>query len=245
YTSALVPVLKNKGVRVISLDVGYGDGDYYKQMTAWSRESEAIVPVCAFKTKDNTWNCNGSTAENRCCLGDSSSAPVTINGIKNQCILKYTGQQSSVNEYIVRGVDALVKYGAYNVTTKIRGNVMDNNKNTSCFIDKIVAKEYIAPPKEPEKSCNPEAIPTQFSASYNDGFTNFATGTSTAGVAGAKLTFTVYAKNNGCYPQGEEAKVFTAYIDVYNPTTGLLFDTQLVSIIVPAKEADSGGEISG
>ena len=244
YTSALIPVLKNKGVRVISLDVGYGDGDGYKQMTAWSRESEAVVPVCAFKTSDNKWNCNGTTTADRCCLGDSDSAPVTVNGVQKQCILKYTGQQASVNEYIVRGVDALVKYGTYNVTTKIRGNVMDNNKNTSCFIDKIVAKAYVPPVNEPEKSCNPEAKATKFSSPYEDGFTNFATGTSTAGVPGAKLLFTVYAKNNGCYPQSDEVKVFTAYIDVYNPTTGLLFDTQLVSIIVPAKEAGAGGEIS-
>ncbi|MBQ9396585.1 MAG: hypothetical protein IJU23_13860, partial [Proteobacteria bacterium] len=240
YTVDLIPVLKSTGMRVIGLGTN-SSADSYKQMTAWARESNAVVPVCAFKTGKTSWSCG----ENKCCLGTSATSPVTVNGVANQCILTYTGTASNVNNYIVQGVDALVKYGTYNVTTKIRGNVMDNNKNTSCFIDKIVAKQYLAPANEPEASCNPVAKPTKFSSSYEDGFTNFATGTSTAGVTGARLTFTVYAKNDGCYPQGDEAKVFTAYIDVFNPTTGLLFDTQLVSIIVPAKEADSGGEISG
>ena len=239
YTVDLIPVLKSTGMRVIGLGTN-SSADNYKQMTAWARESNAVVPVCAFKTGSTTWSCG----TNKCCLGSSASDPVTVNGVANQCILNYTGTASAVNTYIVQGVDALVKYGTYNVTTKIRGNVMDNNKNTSCFIDKIVAKAYIAPTKEPEKSCNPVAKATKFSSAYEDGFTNFATGTSKAGVTGAQLTFTVYAKNDGCYPQGDEAKVFTAYIDVYNPTTGLLFDTQLVSIIVPAKEASDGGEIS-
>ena len=136
--------------------------------------------------------------------------------------------------YITQGVDALVKYGTYEVSTKIRGNTMDNGKNTSCFVKRVVAKGYIAPPAEPEKSCNPVAVPSKVGgATYNNGFTNFATGTSSTSKQGAQLTFTVEAQNDNCFVPVETTQVFTAYIDVYNPTTGLLFDTQPVAIVVP------------
>ena len=227
YTNVLLPVLKNKGIRVITLDVGSADS--YSQMTTWARESNAVVPVCAFKTGASTWSCG----TNMCCLG-SSSSPVTVNGKANQCILKYTGSQSAVATYITQGVDALVKYGTYEVSTKIRGNTMDNGKNTSCFVKRVVAKGYIAPPAEPEKSCNPVAVPSKVGgATYNNGFTNFATGTSSTSKQGAQLTFTVEAQNDNCFVPVETTQVFTAYIDVYNPTTGLLFDTQPVAIVVP------------
>ncbi|MGN1073093.1 MAG: hypothetical protein ACI4VB_10385 [Bradymonadia bacterium] len=228
YSDVLIPKLKSTGARVISLNVG-SSGDDYKQMTVWSRESNAVVPVCAFKTGASTWSCG----TNMCCLG-SSSSPVTVNGKANQCILKYTGSQSAVATYITQGVDALVKYGTYEVSTKIRGNTMDNGKNTSCFVKRVVAKGYIAPPAEPEKSCNPVAVPSKVGgATYNNGFTNFATGTSSTSKQGAQLTFTVEAQNDNCFVPVETTQVFTAYIDVYNPTTGLLFDTQPVAIVVP------------
>lgn len=139
-----------------------------------------------------------------------------------------------MSETLIDGIDALVKYGTYEVSTSIRGEAIGNGKNTSCFIDYIEATGYEAPPAEPEKSCNPTATPAKIKATgYNDGFKNFATGTSSADKEGAKLKFKVHAKNDGCYVPGTETKVFTAYIDVYNPTTGLLFDTQQVAIVVP------------
>lgn len=227
YTEHIVPKFKSTGTRVIGLNVGGANS--FDQMTVWSRESNAVVPVCAFRNNQNNWICG----ENKCCLG-SSSNPVVVNGEKNRCILVYTGSHDNVNTYVTQGVDALVKYGTYDVSTKIRGEAIGNGKNTSCFIDKIVATQYVAPPQEPEKSCNPIATPAKIkSGSYNDGFRNFATGTSSATRAGAQLKFRVYASNNNCYKPGTETKVFTAHIDVYNPTTGLLFDTQDVAIVVP------------
>ena len=172
--------------------------------------------------------------ENTCCLGELTPTAIQVGGKNKQCILMYTGKYYNVDTYITQGVDALVKYGTYDVSTKIRGDKLPNGKNTSCFIDKIVATQYVAPPQEPEKSCNPLATPAKIkSGSYNDGFRNFATGTSSATRAGAQLKFRVYASNNNCYKPGTETKVFAAHIDVYNPTTGLLFDTQDVAIVVP------------
>jgi hypothetical protein len=240
YTKDLIPQLKSHGVRIIPLNVGYSEGDDYNQMTVWARESNAIVPVCAFKTSATTWGCGAD----KCCLGASASNPVTVTvdgkTRTKQCILKFTGEQSSVANYITQGVDALVKYGTYEVSTKIRGDALSGGKTTACFIDRIEAKEYIPPKNEPEKTCNPIAVKdkvkdlgTGTKPSYYNGFTNFAPGTSRVGVEGANLTFTVYAKNNDCVKQTTTTQVFKAYIDVVNPTTGLLFGTQMVSIVVP------------
>ena len=229
YTEHIVPKLKSTGTRIISLNFGYAAGDMYKQMTAWSRESNAVVPVCAFKTDASTWMCG----ENKCCLGSSAADPETVNGAANQCILKYTGAQNSVADYITQGVGALVKYGTFEAAAKVRGETMDNGKDTSCFIDYIEAYEYVAPTAAYEASCVPAAAPAMIqSESYNDGFKNFAIG-STANNQGAKLRFKVHAKNDGCYESSKETKAFLAYIDVYDPITGLVFDTQHVTVTVP------------
>jgi hypothetical protein len=60
-------------------------------------------------------------------------------------------------------------------------------------------------------------------------------GTSDPNREGAKLHFTVYAQNDNCVPATEEAQIFRAYIDVINPTTGLVFGKRQVSIIVPGE----------
>ena len=237
YTDDLVPVLKSTGVRVISLNVG--TGNKYNQMTTWSRESNAIVPACAFKTAENTWKCGTNTQANMCCLG-SAKAAETVNGKANQCILVYNGAQSEVATYISQGVDALVKYGTYEVSTQIIGEAIPGKSyGTECFIKKVEALSYIPPAQEPEKSCNPVAEPyvVDSTKGYIDGFRNFATGTSTAGKAGAQLTFKVVAENDTCVEPTSETQVFEATIRVINPTTGLKFADQKVSILVPAVES--------
>lgn len=94
----------------------------------------------------------------------------------------------------------------------------------------------LPPPNEPEKSCNPKATPTKVGgASYNNGFANFAPGTSSVNKEGARLHFTVYAENDNCVEPIEEAQTFTAFINVVNPTTGLVFGRRQVSIIVPGE----------
>ncbi len=233
YTSQLIPKLQSTGTRVISLNVGSAGGDSKGQMTKWSKSSNAVVPVCAFNNSAGVSPCGG-----KCCLGDNQPNPTTINGEPNQCVLVYQGAQAKVNEYISLGVDALVKYGTYSVSTMIIGEPLPGKSyGTECFIKRVEALEYLAPSNEPEKSCNPKAVPAKVdkNKSYNDGFTNFATGTSSASKPGAQLTFTVVAQNDTCVEQTSEAQVFEATIRVINPDTGLIFDDQKVSIIVPAK----------
>ena len=231
YSGQLIPMLKQKGIRVITMNVGDAKGEQFHQMTTWSRESNAVVPACAFTS-------------GKCDLG-TQTAPVTVNGRPNQCILKYEGEQNRVAEFAAQGVDALVKYGTYEVATVARTDPQTPSVDTSCFIKRVEAVKYYPPENEPEKSCNPIAVEDKISINntkptYANGFTNFAPGTSKVGVVGAKLEFKVIAQNlkhdgsGPCVPAANETQVFTAYIDVINPTTGLVFGTRPVSIIVPA-----------
>ena len=233
YTKDLVPELKSKGIRVITLSAPSADGDYYadelSQMTIWSRESNAIVPACAFED---------ACGPNKCCLGTNTADPILING-EYKCVLTYQTAMSDVSTTLVKGVDALVKYGTYEVATRLRGEPIEGtNIDTSCFIKQVVATTYVPPPYDPEKSCNPTAIPTSVKGSnYNNGFKNFAPGTSSVTRKGAELHFTVIAQNDNCVAPKNEAQVFTAYIDVYDPTTGVSFGERKVSIIVPVSGA--------
>ncbi len=231
YTRDLLPALKRTGIRVITLNVAsHGSTEFsaddLMQMTTWSKESKAIVPACAFDNK---------CGKNKCCLGAETSDPISIDGRDNQCILAYKSSQSNVSDTVVQGVDALIKYGTYTVATKVRGEeIIGKSIDTSCFIKQVVATTYVPPPQEPEKSCNPVAIPTKVDdSSYENGFENFAPGTSNASKKGAELHFTVVAQNDNCVAQTAEAQFFTAYIEVYDPTTGVSFGERKVSIIVP------------
>ncbi len=236
YGADVVWAYKKKGARIITVVSGSGGLD---QSYDLSEATNAIVPVCSFKNSSNAWICG----ENKCCTGYGTN--VAQSPVNGKCVLRYqiNSNGTGLGDTLVNGIDALVKYGTYEVTTRLRGNAIGNGQNTTCFIDKIEAKAYIKPTAEPEASCNPTATPYRYNgASYNNAFKDFATGTSNANKVGAKLQFTVYAKNNGCFKQDYDAHVFEAYIEVINPTTGLLFDTQKVSILVPALIDDNKGE---
>lgn len=235
YTADLVPVLRSKGIRVITLGVpSNGEACHANdlgQMTTWSRESDAVVPACAFE---------GACGANKCCLGTKISDPVTIGEKTDQCVLYYEAAQSDVSETVTKGVAALVKYGTYEVSTRVEGEpIAGSSKTTACFIKRVVATKYLPPPQEPEKSCNPTALPKKLNgADYDNGFENFAPGTANPNVDGARLHFTVVAQNDDCVEPTDQFQIFKAYIDVINPTTGLVFGRRQVSILVPPKALD-------
>ena len=236
YTADLIPVLRDKGIRVITLGVPSNDGechaDEFNQMTTWARESRAVVPACAFE---------GACGANKCCLGTTIADPITVGDRENQCVLYYTSAQTDVSQTVTKGVEALVKYGTYEVSTRTSGEpIPGSEKTTSCFIKRVVATEYLPPPQEPEKSCNPQATPKKLDGSdYDNGFENFAPGTANPDIDGARLHFTVIAQNDDCVEPTDEPQVFRAYIDVVNPTTGLVFGRRQVSIIVPPRVIES------
>lgn len=148
YTPAMIAAAQTTGTRIIQLGVGSAGcvnsySTYYTtrcdQGLKWAKESNAVVPVCAF---------NSST----CLLGNYTKSPETINGKANQCALNFEGAYESVANLVSSGVDALVKYGTYEVSTTIEGvPIPGTSKNTSCFIKQVVATAYVAPPQRTRK----------------------------------------------------------------------------------------------
>ena len=164
--------------------------------------------------------------------GTGAVVPSCANAGRTTLLYEINGSGSGLDSSAVNGVDALIKYSSFDVRVEPADDLNDTSLDTSCFLKKITALEYI-----PVDSCAATivATPAAFNgADYNNGFSNFSTGTSTAGTPGNTLTFNVEAMND-CFPQEKEAKMFKAYINVIDNKTGSVLDTQPVTIIVPAK----------
>ncbi len=234
-----VNALVKLGIRVITVQSALSteyDTTAATQLTDISNSTGAQVPVCAFKTGETTWRCG---ADMCCTLNGGAVAPSG-----GRCTLRYQIPEdgSSLGTSVVDGIDAIIKYTTFNVYTAPKDDGDGNTPDTACFLKRVDSLEFVPPPAEPEKSCTPGAQPAAYNgASYNNGFSNFAAGTSNPSKEGSHLRFTVHAENDICYePQTTEAKLFIAYIDVVDQVTGTVLDTQRVAIIVPGKP--SGGE---
>ena len=192
-----------------------------------------VVSVLSSAGSDTTSARNQLTAISN---GTGAVVPSCANAGRTTLIYEIDGNDGSgLDSSAVNGVDALIKYSSFDVRVEAAGD-NDPSLDTSCFLKKIEALEY-----QPVDSCAATivATPAAFNgADYNNGFSNFSTGTSTAGTPGNKLTFNVEAMND-CFPQEKEAKMFKAYINVIDNKTGSILDTQPVTIIVPAKESGS------
>lgn len=226
-----INALNSLGARVVTIDSGTGSyiGDAWGQLTDISNSTNARIPVCAFKTGASTWRCGA----NMCCTGSGGAAVAPTGG---QCTLKYIipDNGTGLSNAVVDGIDGLVKYTTFNIYAVVRDDGNPATIDTSCFINRVEALQYFAPPAEPEASCTPVATPAAFNGSpYNNGFTNFATGTSNASIQGSRLTFRVEAENYNCVPPSAQTQIYQAYIDLYDQVTGTLLDTQEVVIVVP------------
>jgi cysteine-rich repeat protein len=231
YTDSQVKsALNNIGARVITIDSYIGDST--GQLTDISNSTGAIIPVCAFK--DLTAPYNTPCGANMCCTGLSGTA-VAPDGNGN-CTLKYriNSNGSGLSDVVVDGVDGILKYSTFNIFAVVRDDGNAGTIDTTCFISKVQASLFVAPPQEPEQSCTPVATPATFNGSpYPNGFSGFATGTSSSSRPGTQLHFTVLAENFNCVPPSAQTQLYRAYIDLYDETTGTLLDTQEVVIVVP------------
>jgi hypothetical protein len=219
--------LTNIGARVITVQSGT-DTTLSSQTEEISDTTGAVVPVCAFKTDANTWRCGVNT----CCDGTITSG--------GECILRYTiaADGTGLSSAATDGIDAIVKYTTFDLYNQPRDDGDGGTPDTSLFLNRVEALAYVAPPVEPEASCNPTPVPAQFNASaYNNGYVNFAVGSSSAAQQGAQLQFTVAAQNT-TVTETESPQLFTTFIDIIDDTTGTVLDTQSVLIIVPARLPD-------
>jgi hypothetical protein len=144
---------------------------------------------------------------------------------------------SGLGEATVNGIDALIKYATFSIYVIPVDDGDGGTIDTACFLKKIEAIEYI-----PVDSCAATitATPGAFNgSSYNNGFSNFSTGTSSATNPGNQLKFKVVAQNDTCFESAGVAKMFKAFINVIDNATGSVLDTQEVTIIVPGKVSGS------
>jgi hypothetical protein len=224
--------LQALGIRVVTVNTDTtASAQVTTQLNEISTTTRAVVPVCAFRTGAATWRCG----TDQCCTGLAGAAVPPVSG---RCTLQYrvAGDGSGLGTAVVDGVDALVKYTTLDVYAVVRDDGIAETIDTACFIKRVEALRYVAPPAEPERSCTPVPAAAAFAGSaYHNGFRGYASGTSRVGVPGARLEFTVVAENDVCVVPGWEAQVYTAYIDVFDETTRTLLDTQEATIIVPPR----------
>ncbi|MBQ9394508.1 MAG: hypothetical protein IJU23_03195 [Proteobacteria bacterium] len=243
YHADVHAAYKEKGARIISVfDAGENNVMLSDQLVETSRATDAIVPVCAFMNEDQSWNECKVTINGHTVTEDGTEKCQTragcVDPVDGKCVLSYSIMSGDkLSDTLVSGVDALVKYSVSDVAAVIKRDeetFAKSNVDTSCFIKSVEALEYIAPPNEPEKTCNPTAKPAMFDgATYNNGFTNFAIGTSSSAKEGAQLHFTVTAMNDDCVAATSDMQVFEATIELINPTTGMSYGEHKVSIVVP------------
>ncbi|HPY15458.1 MAG TPA: hypothetical protein PLI61_11250, partial [bacterium] len=138
---------------------------------------------------------------------------------------------SGLDTAVINGIDALIKYAAFDVFSSVDDDGDTGTIDTSCFLKKVEAVQFTPPPGD---TCAPTAELAKLNGSaYFNGFTNFVTGTSNPAVTGSTLTFKVYAQNDICVKQTKQAQQFTAVIHIVDAATNAYLDSQNVTIIVP------------
>jgi hypothetical protein len=189
-------------------------------------ETGAVVPTCAWDTfGGRPMGC----AANQCCTG--------VNGVGNApdenglCPLSFqvNDNGTGVGTAMVAGIQALVGYSTFTVTTRVRPDPVElmGGFDTTCFIHGVIPVSATTP-----NSCAPTPMPADLSPPVGvlDGFTQV--------VPGSQLAFDVIAQNQvrlgatPCRPQTTVPQLYRAFIDVVADGVTVL-DTRDVTIIVP------------
>ena len=205
------------------------------------RGADAVTALAALNDKGikaisvfSTGGCDSTTAESQLTvLSEATGATVPACAGAGRTTLMYTVNENGtgLDQAVVNGIDALVKYAAFDVYARPTDDGDSGTIDTACFLKKVESLAFIAPPGD---DCAPLATPASFNgAAYNNGFTNFVTGTSNPLATGSQLTFTVYAENDTCAAPLDHAQVFTAIISIVDAQSGAVLDEQKVTIIVP------------
>jgi hypothetical protein len=231
--------LQGIGARVITIQNGVST----PAATALHEVSDvtrAVVPPCSFKISATEWRCG----VDQCCLPDAT-APTTGTGGVPECVLRYQIQNdgTGLSDVTTDGIDAIIKYTKFDVLAQGRDDGDDATPDTGAFLTQVVANtpdDDFKPPLEPEFSCNPVPVPAAFNGEgFDNGFSGFAVGSSSADREGARLFFTVHAQNVSV-AETDEPQAFTAFIDIVDVQTGAVLDTQDVVVIVPATPGGVG-----
>lgn len=237
--SAALAALDKIGARVITIQNGT-NAAAATHLTDVSQSTRAAVPACSFKTSASAWRCG----EGMCCL-PQATAPTLDADDNPECVLRYQIQNDGTGlaNVTTDGIDAIIKYTKFDVRAAGRDDGDGGTPDTSAFLTRVEANapdDSFKPPLEPELSCNPVPVPAAFrGSSYDNGFAGFAVGSSNAEREGARLFFSVRAKNT-TVKEKADPQVFKAYIDIVDEQTGVVLDTQDVVVIVPGAPGGVG-----
>ncbi len=222
------------GARVVTIGSGTAPRTQLREI---SNDTNAVVPACAFRNAAGAWACG----VNQCCTNlVSSPARAVAPNADGTCTLQYEipGDGRNLGAAVVDGIDALIKYATFDVFTQVRDDGDPATPDTSCFLPRLEAVSFTPPPAEPEMTCTPTATPADLTGiGYNNGFRNFATGTS-GSRPGSVLNFNIVAQNDdgtgvACVPPTDTPQVFTVFIDIVDQTTDTVLDTLEAQVVVP------------
>jgi hypothetical protein len=224
--------LDRVGARVITIQNGSSTAAA-AHLREISQLTSAVVPPCSFKTSATAWRCG----TDMCCL-PGAMAPTLGAGNDPECVLHYQiqGDGTGLPDVTTDGIDAIIKYAKFDVYAAGRDDGDTSTPDTSTFLQQVEANtpdDTFRPPLEPEQSCNPVPTPAPFEgASYDNGFSGFAVGSSSADREGARLFFTVRAQNT-TVRETPDPQVFRAFVDIVDEQTGAILHSQDVVVIVP------------
>jgi hypothetical protein len=205
------------GARVIGVVAG-GNTETRADLEGVTTSARSAVPTCAWDS-DRPASC-GVT---QCCTGANGSGRAPIGGL---CPLVYDSSSTGtgLDTSIISGINALLNFATLDLTARPRRDeeeFLATGIDTSCFISAVVPVSATAP----EGDCVSEPVFADLDRDgTNDGFTNVT--------PGSALQFEVIAQND-CVRPTRDPQVFEAYIDIVEPRGSAVYDTRLVTILVP------------
>jgi hypothetical protein len=212
-----VNALSAIGARVIGVAAS-STANVRQDLESISQATGSTVPACAWDLDRPT-----SCPAGQCCTGPSGAGVVPVSGT---CPLVYTSASNGtgLDTSILSGIRALLSFATLNLTTRVRPDIETleaTGIDTSCFIESIIPTTAIPP----EGACvSTPSIADLDRDGVDDGFTNVT--------PGSVLNFDVIARND-CVPGTDRPQVFEAYIDVVEQRGSAVYDTRLVTILVP------------
>lgn len=190
----------------------------------YSEETNAVIPACAWSSfgPGRPANC----PVDQCCTGlNGAGVAPNVNGM---CPLTFAIDVNGggLSNAVVSGIEALVKFSTFTITTAVRGDP-SAAIDTTCFIHGVVPTTATPP-----NSCAPVPLAVDLlpPTPELDSFENV--------VPGTVLQFQVNAVNQvgataqPCVASGASPQLFRAYIDLLADGVTVV-DTRDVIIIVP------------
>jgi hypothetical protein len=210
--------LRAIGARIIGVLAGGNSAQARDDLEGLTTVTGSAVRPCAWGAARPA-----GCAATECCTGPDRTGRPPINGL---CPLVYDARSDGTGlaESIVSGTQVLLESAAIDLTARVRldpDTLADEGLDTSCFLRAVRPIRALPPPGD----CAPQPVVADLDRDgIPDGFSGV--------VPGSFLEFEVTAFND-CYPPDRRPRVFLAWIDIVESRGAAVYDTRLVTILVP------------